>query len=92
MKMRFKLVLLISSLIVLSASNSENDSATCDSNEENCEQFSFERFQRNSSNVSTSSEQKKIGLDLNAVENRMLFDKMQIKEDGNYPLRRLNSK
>lgn len=82
-------LLLIFSLLVLSGANRENNSATCDSNEENCERFSFEQFQRNSSNVSSTVGQKphNVGLmeDFDVVENRILFDKMQIKEDGNWP-------
>lgn len=86
MEISLKIVFLVSFLCSGRADQSKN-LPKCEFSEENCEQFSFERFQRNSSNASTSSETKALKVDLvhdfAAVENRILFDKMEIKEDGN---------
>lgn len=80
--MKTEVFLLISVAVVLSAANSENNSKKCDSLGENCQQFSFGLFQRDSTNASVPSEQKRLKVDFDDVENRILFDKMEIKEDG----------
>lgn len=81
--MFMKILLLIVSLVILCKANRDTNLPTCDSNKNNCEQFSFEQFQRNSSNVSASIEQKTLKVGLVQVENRILFDNVPIKEDGN---------
>lgn len=81
--MKTDVFLLISVAVVFSAANSENISKKCDSLRENCQQFSFGLFQRNTTNASVLSEQKTLKVDFDDVEHRILFDKMEIKEDGN---------
>lgn len=75
--------LLISAVMVFSVANPENNSKKCDSVRENCQQFTFGLFQRDATNDSIPSEQKTLKVDFDDVENRILFDKMKIKEDGN---------
>lgn len=81
--MKNKVFLLISAVVVLSVANPEINSKKCDSLRENCQQFSFGLFQRNDTNASVPSVPKTIKVDFDDVENHILFDKMEIKEDGN---------
>lgn len=81
--MKTEVFLLISALVVFSVANPENNAKKCDSLRENCQQFSFGFFQRNSSNASVPSVEKTLKVDFDDVENRILFHKMEIKEDGN---------
>lgn len=81
--MKTQVFLLISVLVVFSVAIPGNSSKKCDSLKENCQQFSFGLFQRNDTNASHLSVQKTLKVDFDDVENRILFDKMEIKEDGN---------
>lgn len=66
------------------------DVETCESENGNCEKFSFHRTTQNISNVNKSEEAKREQLDalkdLELIENRLVFEQSHIQENGNLRL------
>lgn len=87
MKIHFGIILSLHLLYsVLCDSSENNNSAKCDSNTQNCEPFSLQRFQPNNLKVNTSSDGKILD-DFNTIENEILFSDITNQENGNFYLK-----
>lgn len=88
MKLFFRFCVIFLCLISFIRSDNLVDSAKCERDVENCENVSFQRIEKNVSNVNkNSSEQKTVKSntlkDLDHVEKQIMLEQTNIQENGN---------